>query len=72
MAHHTNKSENLRCQNISTFHPPKLAKSGNGSIDLLECLMERKKNLSRRKPQNTNMWLSEQNVTEIYKQAIMH
>jgi hypothetical protein len=65
MAHHTNKSENLRSQNISTFHAPKLTKSGNGSIDLLEGLMERNKNLSRRKPQNTNMWLSEQNITEI-------
>jgi hypothetical protein len=46
MAHHINKSEN-----ISTFHAPKLAKSDNGSIDLLEVLMELNKNLSRRKPQ---------------------
>jgi hypothetical protein len=65
MAHHTNKSENSRCQNISRFQAPKLAKSGNGSIDLLEGLMERNKNRSLRKPQNTNMGLSEQNVREL-------
>jgi hypothetical protein len=65
MAQHTNKSENVRCQNVSTFHAPKLAKSVNGSIDLLKGLMEGNKNLSRKKPQNTNMWLSERNVTKI-------
>jgi hypothetical protein len=72
MAHHINKSENLRYQNISTYHATKLAKSGNYSLDLFEGLMERNNNLSHTKSQNTNLWLSEQNVTEIYMKAIMH
>jgi hypothetical protein len=60
---------NQKTYNVKTFHAPKLAKSDNGSIDLSEGLMEPNKNLSRIKPQNTNMfscmWLSEQNVTVV-------
>lgn len=62
---HINKTENLRSVT------PKLAESGNGSVDFLKSVVTRNTNLFFRKPANKKMhccmWLNKRNVIQIYK-----